>query len=714
MNTFFRPRTFLTATLGALAFQLVTPPAAFAELRVGAAVVDISPTQMPVLVNGGMTSRTASEIRTTVNARAMVISDDQERIALVVVDSCMVPKEILDDAKQRAASRTELQPDRIMISATHTHTAPSAFGALGTNADTTYVPLLREKIVESIVQAEANLQAAKVGWGSADAGEFTALRRWVRRPDRIELDPFGNPTTRANMHAARNQDDVTGPSGPEDPELSMIAFQSTAGDPIAILANFSMHYFGDKPISADYFGLFSDGIANYAASKQPSAKPAVGIMSHGCSGDIWRRDYFTFTGKDPTTIDGYTQGLLEIAKEVYDSIEYQGDVDIAMAEARLPLRYRVPDAQRLQWARQIVAELNGELPKTREQVYAREQVFLHELQATEVVVQAMRIGDIGIATTPNETYALTGYKLKLQSPLKHTMVIELANGADGYIPSPEQHALGGYNTWAARSAGLEVQAEPKIAAVGLDLLEQVAGKPRQPYTQSRGPTASAISGLEPVAYWRLDEMDAAAAVDSSGNHHDGIYEQGVLFFLEGPQDAGYTQSPEINRCAHFAGGRVRARIGSLRDKYTVLLSLWNGMPSDGRETSGWFFSRDHAHRITSRGEHFGIGGTATKPGVLIFQQGTADPAVGSTPLQRWSWNRVALVRDGDRVRVYLNGSEKPEIDIAAGNASQVHIPSVFIGGRSDNESNWEGRIDEVAIFDKPLSGTQIRTLVRQE
>ncbi len=551
MHTFCSPHRVLAATFGVVAFHLLSSPAVFAELSVGAAVVDISPTQMPVLVNGGMTSRTASEIKTTVNARAVVISDDDERIALVVVDSCMVPKEILDDAKQRAASRTQLQPDRIMISATHTHTAPSAFGALGTNADLTYVPLLREKIVESIVQAEANLQTAKVGWGAADASEFTALRRWVRRPDRIDIDPFGNPTIRANMHAASNHDNVTGPSGPEDPELSMIAFQSAAGEPIAILANFSMHYFGDQPISADYFGLFSDGIANYAVSKQPSAKAAVGIMSHGCSGDIWRRDYFSYTGKDPTTIDGYTQGLLQIAKGVYDSIEYESDVDIAMAEARLPLRYRVPDAQRLQWAEKIVAELNGELPKTREQVYAREQVFLHELQATEVVVQAMRIGDIGIATTPNETYALTGYKLKLQSPLKHTMVIELANGADGYIPPPEQHDLGGYNTWAARSAGLEVQAEPKIAAAGLDLLEQVAGKPRQTYTQSMGETARAISELEPVAYWRLDEMDAAAAVDSSGNHHDGVYERGVVYFLEGPQQAGYTRSGEVESMRSF-------------------------------------------------------------------------------------------------------------------------------------------------------------------
>ncbi len=65
------------------------------------------------------------------------------------------------------------------------------------------------------------------------------------------------------------------------------------------------------------------------------------------------------------------------------------------------------------------------------------------------------------------------------------MVIELANGGDGYIPPPEQHLLGGYNTWAARSAGLEVEAEPKIAEAAIQLLESVTEKPRTDRAQDR-------------------------------------------------------------------------------------------------------------------------------------------------------------------------------------------------------------------------------------
>ena len=92
-----------------------------------------------------------------------------------------------------------------------------------------------------------------------DANEFTALRRWVLRPDRVRMDPFGNPTVRATMHAGNNWDDVIGETGPEDPDFSLISFQSLKGRPIAVLSNFSMHYFsGVKGLNADYFGMFND------------------------------------------------------------------------------------------------------------------------------------------------------------------------------------------------------------------------------------------------------------------------------------------------------------------------------------------------------------------------------------------------------------------------------------------------------------------------
>jgi hypothetical protein len=703
-----------------LAADVMGPSVAEAELRAGAALVNVVPKEFPVLVNGGMTSRSATKVTTPVHARALVLDDGTERLAIVVVDSCMMPRDLLDDAKALAATRTKIKPERMLISATHTHTAPSCMGALGTDADSNYVPFLREKLAEAVAAAEKNLEPARVGWAVTQAPEYTALRRWIRRPDRVADDPFGNPTVRANMHAGRVHDDVVGESGPEDPDLSLISFRSPDGRPIAVLANFSMHYFsGPAPLSADYFGLFAEGLKErIAESDENDKQPFVGIMSHGCSGDIWRKDYKNVTPSkvEQFTIEQYAAGLVDLAAEAYAGIESHADADLAMAEQRLHLKYRVPDRQRLEWARRVVEELGDRPPKTQEEVYARDQLMLHERQSTDVVVQALRIGEIAIATTPNETYALSGLKVKLQSPLRQTMVIELANGGDGYIPPPEQHLIGGYNTWAARSAGLEVEAEPKIVETALRLVEYVARKPRQVYRQGRGPACEAILAAKPAGYWRLDEFAGPRAEDSSGHNRDGIYEPSVAYFLEGPASDAFCAGGETNRAVHFTGDRLQTQIPELGDRYSVSLWFWNGMPADARDVTGWMASRGRAYGLGPHGDHLGIAGQGENAGKLIFLHGDGTngsrPAIGRTALERWTWNHAVLVRNGKVVQVYLNGNEEPEIEITTNADFPPGSDTIFFGGRCDDDSNWEGRLDEIAVFDRELTPEEIKSLAR--
>jgi hypothetical protein len=706
----------------ALAICLATCTA-HAEFRVGAAITDVTPLSFPVLVNGGMTASSANKAVTPIHARSIVLDDGSERIAIVVVDSCMMPRDLLDDAKLLASQRTRLRPDRIMISATHTHTAPASMGCLGTDAEPGYVPFLREKLAESIAAAESRLQPASVGFGVGNAAAFTALRRWIIRPDRVINDPFGNPTVRANMHAGSNWDNVTGESGPEDPDLALLYFRTVDGRPLALLANFSMHYFsGVEPLNADYFGLFCRALQAKLGSSDPaSTTPFVAVMSHGCSGDIWRRDYTlpASAHANEPTIDAYAQGLAAIAESVIEQIQFDAKPSLAMAERRLRMNYRVPDNQRLEWARRIMATVGDRPPKTTEEVYAREQVLLHERKSTDVVLQAIRIGQFAIATTPTETYALTGLKLKLQSPLPRTMVIELANGGDGYIPPPEQHHLGGYNTWPARSAGLEVNAEPRMTETLLELLESVAGRPRRVYRPSHGPGAESLLRLKPIAYWRMDEFQGPRARDRSGNHHDGFFEPGVVFFLEGPRSdlfggvADVATTAGLNRAVHFAGGRLQTRLPGLADEYAISLWFWNGMPGDGRAVAGWLLSRDFDQGRSRHGEHIGVGGTESEPGKLIFERGNvpeSKPIIGRTVIARWTWNHLLINRDRERTRIFLNGAPTAEIDLANEGGFPAEFDQLFVGGRSDNQFNWEGRIDEVAVFDRPLTIPEFTSL----
>ena len=672
---------------------------AHAELRAGAHVTNVNPDRFPTLINGGMTGKEASDVKTDVNARAIVLADDDTEIAIVVVDACMMSRPILDEAKKLAAKATGIPMANMLISATHTHSAPASMGCLGTDPDPFYQRHLVKKLAEAIADAQKNLEPAKAGWSSGDAADFTALRRWVFRPDSVREDPFGNRTARASMHPGYLPETATGETGPEDPELGIIAFQALDGRPIAVMGNFSMHYFGDKAISADYFGLFSEGLKKRIAPQAAQGKPEfVGLMSHAPSGDIYLRDYAKPEPKEKPTIESYAAGLVDIAMKVYEKIEFQADLPLAMTESRMTLDYRVPDKQRLEWARNIVAGFENGLPENGPEVYAREAIILHERQNTEVVNQAITLGELGISTTPCETYAITALKLKAMSPLKKNFVIELANGGDGYIPPPEQHVLGGYNTWPARSAGLEVQAEPKMVESMLKMLEILSGRDRIVPAPAQGPAAKKIAALNPVAWWRSDEFGGRVAEDETANANDGYYEDGVIFYLEGPADGS-----EVNRCTHFADGRLAARLRDIGDTYSVSMRIWNGMPNDSRDVLGWMLSRDHDNALTADGDHLGI----DKDGHLIFQHGDNDKkrVTGKAVVPRWTWTDITLVRAGDSVTVYVNG--KPDITTKSAADFPAQFDQWFVGGRSDNSDNWEGKLDEIAVFDRALTKQEI-------
>ena len=125
--------------------------------RAGAAEVDVTPTTFPVIVSGGFTQRTADVAHDRLMSRALVLDDGQTQLAMVVVDNLMMPRAMLDEVKELAMRETGIAADHMLISATHTHSAPSVMGALGTPVDPTYCAFLPGQIVKSMVLAHANL-----------------------------------------------------------------------------------------------------------------------------------------------------------------------------------------------------------------------------------------------------------------------------------------------------------------------------------------------------------------------------------------------------------------------------------------------------------------------------------------------------------------------------------------------------------------------------
>ena len=87
------------------------------------------------------------------------------------------------------------------------------------------------------------------------------------------------------------------------------------------------------------------------------------------------------------------------------------------------------------------------------------------------------IGDLGISAIPCEVFTATGLALKERTPFEATFTIELANGYHGYLPTPRQHELGGYETWRARSSYLEEKASEVVLEQLLERHHEFAGVP---------------------------------------------------------------------------------------------------------------------------------------------------------------------------------------------------------------------------------------------
>lgn len=630
---------------------------AAAQLRAGAAEVNVTPEKFPVVVNGMFEERSAARAGVPLSSRALVLEGGGTRLAIVVVDSLMMTRAFLDEVKQRAARDTGIPVDRLLISATHTHSAPSVMGCLGSGVDPEYGKQLGDGIVRSIVRAAGRMEPAEVGWAVVADTKHNHCRRWIFRPDKIGTDPFGGKTMRAHMHPGHQSPNHVGPSGPADTDLSLLAVRGAAGGkPIAVVANYAMHYKGSEPVSGDVCGLFGPTL-RAAIGAEPGF---VAMLSQGTSGDSMWMDY-SAPRNDPG-LERYTAELVEVARGALAKVEYRDRAVVAMEETRLKLRRRVPDEERLAWARRVFPHPLERTPRGMKEVYAREALLLHADPEAELTLQAVRIGELGIVAIPNEVYGITGLKIKESSPLRPTFVIELANGAEGYIPPPEQHALGGYTTWPARTAGLEVEAEPKIVEALLGALERASGGERRP---------PVTGGMDELT-WDRER-----------------FEKGVAFGLPGVK----------GRAVHFAGGRMRETRPGLGEEYSVTLSIWNGLPNDARPVTGYFFSRGADGAEGAPGLHLGIGGTSDPAltGRLIVFNGNRLNAIlaGKIVIEPKRWYTVGLKRQGRRVTVDLDGAREIDGEIESGHAAGE--PQLFVGGRSDNFANFEGRIDEVMI-----------------
>src|SRR5690606_17638256 len=189
-----------------------------------------------------------------------------------------------------------------------------------------YQNFVVSRIVDGVKIAINNLEPAQIGWGSGQVPQHVFNRRWKMKPGTPTPNPLGSQD-KVVMNPGVGNPNLLEPAGPTDPEVYFLSVRSSSGRPIALLANYSLHYVGGVPndhVSADYFAVFADRIQEMLQADRQDP-PFVGMMSNGTSGDINNINFREPAEKNPP----YAKMRLvadDVAKEVfkvYQGLEHQ-------------------------------------------------------------------------------------------------------------------------------------------------------------------------------------------------------------------------------------------------------------------------------------------------------------------------------------------------------------------------------------------------------
>ncbi len=452
-------------------------PDAEKVFRAGAAKADITP-PIGLEIVGGWKPYPSTHVHDPLHVRCLVLDNGQTRVAIAICDNLGIPRDVLDEAKRRLRETAGLPEDHVLTAATHTHSSVSAYGPnrMGTNEEfNDYQKLLITRIVDGVRTAIHNLEPARIGWGAGSEPTQVFNRRWHMKPGDHLRNPFGG-MDKVRMNPPRRSPDLVEPAGPTDPEVPFVTVQAKDGRPIALLANYSLHYVGGVDrgaLCADYFALFADRIQELLGADRLDP-PFVGIMTNGTSGDINNIDFQAA----PPKVARYEK-MRQVAHLVADAVhEAHADVKLhdwvplGAVTRELALKVRKPNKEQMAWAEELLGRTGEpqDAYEHRQRVYARRFDKLAEApDQVEIVVQAMRIGEVGMVTIPFETFAEIGLEIKEKSPLARTFVVSFGNGSYGYLPTPRHFELGGYETWMGTN-NVEPQAAPKIVGALLEML----------------------------------------------------------------------------------------------------------------------------------------------------------------------------------------------------------------------------------------------------
>jgi len=431
----------IRVTLFLLFISLVLAVPAHAEFRAGAAKRSIVPPFPTKMAGYFDRAEDFTGVDRTIYARALVCQNGDTAVAILVADLIGVSKGLVDDVRARAAKETGLDPENIMIAATHTHAGPARSNGADRLAYDDASPLntfLLDTLTATLADAWKDLRPAAVGFAYGHLDGITTNRQ-------------------------QNNDRVI------DPDVGVLKVQAKdSRETIATLANFTGHpvILGSDNLllSCEYPGVACDTVETLLGG--------VAIFTQGACGDITMKRSgppFDEVARLGRIVGGEivaTSEQIEVGEEIAlgsqggpislepRQLPSRSDVDTGKAAAQAAL----DDAKERGAAEYIVRDLQREVYAFNTTAMVVDMAAEHpELVAASAHTQyqVMQIGPLVAVAMPGELFVEYALEMKArvrQDTGRPMILVGYANDYIGYIITPRAGETGGYERAISRVA----------------------------------------------------------------------------------------------------------------------------------------------------------------------------------------------------------------------------------------------------------------------
>jgi len=335
-----------------------------------------------------------------------------------------------------------------MISATHTHTGPllnprflSLIEGAPRQAAERYRALLPSRIAEAVRLAEAALTPARAWLHTGREETVSFYRRFLMKDGTVRFNP------------GKLNPDIVQPVGEPDPEVPVVYFDTPDGGPLATYVNFALHLdtVGGTQYSADYPYTLARLLGKIKGSGM------LTLFTLGAAGNI---NHIDVRSAEPQKGHAEAQriGTILAGEVVKSYARLRPAPTNPLRGVSRPVQLPVPslDAGSVEKA-QAKARLFGKpgAPPFLDMVAALRTLDIADFrrQPLTAEVQVLALGDqMAWVGLPGEIFVELGVAVKKASPFPHTIVVGLANGSIGYVPTQKAFAEGGYEVISARCA----------------------------------------------------------------------------------------------------------------------------------------------------------------------------------------------------------------------------------------------------------------------